>query len=80
MEQKKNRTHKPLRVDPQSVTILAPQTPQTICKAKPGTPPPPQHIPFEEKDYSPPRVEADLVMPAPQPMQKYPTRHKKMAK
>ena len=65
VEQKKNRTHKPLRVDPQSVTILAPQTPQTICKAKPGTHTPPHNIPFDENEYSSLRVEMDLVRPAP---------------
>ena len=56
VEQKQNRTQPPLRVEPQSVFIPAYPTYQTICKAKPGTPPPPQHITFEERDYSPPRV------------------------
>ena len=62
------------------MTIPAALTPQTICKAKAITPTPPHYIPYEENDYSPPRVEADPVIPVPQPMHKYPTRHKECLK
>ena len=36
---------------------------------------PPNQTLLEEKEYSPPRVEADPVMNAPKPVHKYPTRH-----
>ena len=45
-------------------------------KSKPGTPKIPHQISFEGKEYSPPRVEADLVSPAPQPVHKYSKRQK----
>ena len=37
----------------------------------------PHQIPFEEKKYLPPRVEADPVIPIPQPVHKYLTRYLK---
>ena len=80
VEQKQNMTKPLLRVDTQSLTILASPTTQKRRKAKPGTPLPPHQIPFEEKDYSPPKVETDPVRPASQPVHKYLTRHLKMAK
>ena len=49
VEQKKNRTQPPSRVDPQEVTIISAPTTQSICKAKPITPTPLHQIPFEEK-------------------------------
>ena len=75
MEQRKNRTHIPPRVDPQAVNIPSSPTPQTIRKAKAITTTPPHQIPLEEKEYSPPRVKAEPVMPAPQLVHKYPARH-----
>ena len=69
-------TQPPPRVEPQAVTIPAAQTPQTRSKDKPGTPTHPHNIPFEETEYSTLRVETYPVSPAPQPVHKYPTRHK----
>ena len=77
VEQRKNRTYTPLRVDPQAVTIPAALKPQTKWKAKAITTTTPHQTPYAENEYSPPRVETEPVMPVPQPVQKLPTRHKK---
>ena len=49
------------------MTISESLSPEIICKAKERTPAPPHHISYEEKEYVPLRVEAELVMTVPQP-------------
>ena len=59
-------------MDPKLLTIPEYPTPKTLLNPKSRVPLPPHQIPFEEKDYSPPRVEADPLMPVPQPVQNIP--------
>ena len=51
---------------PQAVIILGAPTHTKIHKAKAVTLTHPHHIPFEKKEYSPPRAESDLVRTTPQ--------------
>ena len=58
MEPNKNRIQTPQRVEPQAVTMPASIIPQTINKAKPGTPPPPRvAIRIVTGGYAPPMGE-----------------------
>ena len=76
MEKKQNMTQSPLRVEPQAVTTSTAPTHYTRYKANERAPTYTHKIIFEEKEYTPPILEAYPGMPNIQPMKKYPTMHK----